>query len=403
MILALALVSAISTAQTTFAQGLTDLYAYAGPQAAEQFVATQHADESALLAYWGEALARGTDLNNGISAARFAAAQAAIAKAAPHIAGAGAQDRALANAVTARYAGTYADRDRDETAYRTAMEQYVAQYPQDDDGTMILVEDLLERHGMTWMPDGAPFDDTSAEILRLTQTVLTRNPSHLFANHLCIHMYDNAPDRTPAIACAQRLDAMTFTVPEEHLAHMPAHTWVEIGDGRAALNSSERAWQLDPTIYAEHDAYVALTAALMCGDLEAVARWRERLGALEGALPNISPPDYITSARSAEAAGKIDDALQILQQQAKTQSSLTELVPFYPADEAAAALLVRAGRYAEARDAFAAILASHPRRPRALFGMSVALERLGQSKPAQQYRTDFAKYWAGGNLTIEDY
>ncbi|MBV8638168.1 MAG: hypothetical protein JO322_08775 [Candidatus Eremiobacteraeota bacterium] len=402
MILALAFTGSLA-AQAPFSTGLTDVYAYAGRQAAVAFVAAERADPSSVLAYWGEALARGTDLNNGLTATRFAASQAAIVKAAPYLSLASAPDRALADAVTQRYAGTYADRDRDEVAYRSAMEEYVASYPSDDDGAMILVEDLMERHGMKWNDDGTPADDTSVEILRLTQTVLARNPQHLFANHLCIHIYDNAPDRTAAIACAQRLDAMTFVEPEEHLAHMPAHTWIELGDGKAALQSSARAWALHPVDYAEHDAYVGLSAALLCGDSAGAATWAERLGKLEGTHLNLSPPPYIEQARADETSGKISDAIATLQQQVQAQASVTELVPFYPADEALGALLVRAGQYAKARDTFAALLARHPRRPRALFGMSVALDRLGDPTTAQHYRDEFAQYWAGGDLTINDF
>jgi hypothetical protein len=402
MILAIAFAGSLQ-AQTFFNQGLTDLYAYAAPQAAQAFVDAERADPQAVLAYWGEALARGSDLNNGITLARFTAAHDAIEKAKPYLAGASPQDQALANAVLQRYAGTYGDRDRDEAAYRSAMEEYLVQYPQDDDAAMLVVEDLMERRGMTWAADGTPGDVYSSEILRLTQTVLARNPQHLFANHLCIHVYDNAPDRTYAITCAKRLDAMTLVPPEEHLAHMPAHTWIELGDGKAALHSSERAWSLGPTVYAEHDAYVGLSAAMMCGDGEAIETWRERLGAVEGNVVNLSAPDYIVKARALEAQGKIDDALALLEAKAQAQSATTELVPFYPADEAAGAVLLRAGRYAAARDAFAAILAHHPDRPRALFGMSVALAALGQTQAARQTRKQFENYWAGGSLSITDF
>lgn len=402
MILALALAGSVA-AQSSFSQGLTDLYAYAGPEATEAFVTAERAQPDAVLAYWGEALARGTDLNTGLTSTRFYDAQRAIQKAAPYLAAASAQDQELVRAVMARYAGSYDDRDRDETAYAAAMTRYIADYPADDDGAMLLVEDLMERHGMTWNEDGTPLGDVSAQILGIDRRVLARNPQHLFANHLCVHIYDNAPDRTPAIDCAKRLDAMTFVVPEEHLAHMPAHTWIELGDGEAALRSSERAWALDPTRYATHDAYVALSAALMCGDGAAIASWRERLGAVEGNVVNLSPPPYIVDARKLEASGKIDDALAVLQKQIQAQSGLTELLPFFPADDAAAALLLRAGRYAQARDAFAAILAHHPRRPRALFGMSSALDALGQKQAAQRYRLAFATYWAGGTLTINDF
>ncbi|HET9030755.1 MAG TPA: hypothetical protein VFN49_11320 [Candidatus Aquilonibacter sp.] len=402
MILALAFAGSLA-AQSAFARGLTDLYAYAGADAADAFVQAEQADPGAILAYWGEALARGSDLNTGLTAARFADAQHAIEKASPYLAGANAPDRALVEAVAQRYAGTFADRDRDETAYRTAMEAYVAQYPHDDDAATILVEDLMERHGMTWNEDDTPAGDTAAEILRLLQGALTDNPQHVFANHLCIHVYDNAPDRTPAIPCAQRLDAMAFVPPQEHLAHMPAHTWIELGDGKAAILSTQRAWALGPARYAAHDAYVGLAAALMCGDTADAVVWQERLGAAEGTHVDLARPPALVQARAHEASGDVAGAITILQRQIDAQASLTELVPFYPADEALGALLLRAKRYADARDAFAAILAHHPRRPRALFGMSVALDALGEKQAAQQYRKQFEHYWAGSTLTIDDF
>lgn len=401
MILALVL-AALSAAQAHFQSGLVDLYAYAGLQAAVEFQAAEQADPTMLRAYWGEALANGSNLNDGLTSERFAAAQAAIAKAKPYLANALPQDRLLVEAVAFRYAGTYADRDRDEDAYRAAMERYIAAYPDDDDATMMLVEDLLERHGMHWHAD-APADADSREELALDERVLARSPQHLFANHLCIHIYDSADDHTPAIPCAQRLDAMTFDLGQEHLAHMPAHVWNELGDGKAALRSSARAWNLEPTEYAEHDAYVGLSAAMMCGDMAAVATWSKRLATAQGHPVDLSPPPYVTQARTLEREGKNDLALTSLRQAAKTQATTEELVPLYPADERIGALLLREGRYADARDAFAVVLRFHPRRPHALFGMASALRHLGDAAGARLYQTQFARYWAGGALSEGDF
>ena len=397
------MLAAVLAGPTAFQTALTDLYAYAGNDAADAFVAAETSDPRFVLSYWGEALARGTDLNTGLGPARFNAAQAAIAKAAPYLARAPAQERALVEAAQARYAGSFADRDRDETNYRNAMEAYLKAYPDEDDATMVLVEDLLERHGMHWNDDGTPKDDDSKEILTLTQRVLQRDPQHVFANHLCIHAYDNAPDRTYAIDCAERLDAMTFVEPQEHLAHMPAHLWNELGDGRRAVASSERAWALEPKRYAEHDAYVGLTGALMCGDADAVARWTPRLAAAQGGPVSLAPPEYVTKAARLEKGGATQQALIVLFGAALTQKDATELVPFYPANVRIGALLMRAGRYAQARDMFAAILREHPRLPRALFGLSESFARLGDADHAAQYRAEFARYWAGSPLSIDDF
>lgn len=401
MIFAIAVAASLA-AQAHFQTGLVDLYAYAAPQASAEFAAAARADPHLALAHWGEALAEGTDINTPLTPERFAAAQRAIARAAPANAYAPPDEQALIAAVAARYAGSYRDHERDEKAYRQAMEAYVTAHPNDDDAAMLLVEALMEDQGISWNDDGTTLGDTSAEILRLTQNVLARAPQQLMANHLCIHEYDNAPDRTPAIACAERLDAMALVEPEEHLAHMPAHTWIELGDGRRADASSERAWALHPTRYASHDAYVGLSAALMDGDASAISLWTARLAALESDMP-VTPPAYVTLAAESERQGNIDAALQVLTQAAESQVQQGEMIPFFPADVRIGALLYRAGRYVEAESSFAETLHVHPRLPRALYGMWQTQLRLGNAVEAAQYQAAFKQYWAGGSLTMNDF
>lgn len=390
-------------AQAHFSAGLTDLFGYVSKESAAEFVAAEKADPSFALAHWGEALARGTDLNTPLTAASFAAAQNAIKAALPIPDGTSDRDRLLIAAVAARYAGTFDDRVSDEKTYRAAMEAMVAKYPADDDAAMLLVEDLLEQQGMHWNEDGTPLGDMSAEILKLLQTTLARSPRHLFANHLCIHAYDNAPNRTPAIACAQMLDSMMFAPPLEHLAHVPAHLWMELGDGKAALASSERAWNLNPTRYAEHDAYIGYAAAGLCGDLDASYRWLERIGALAGKQLHQALPADLVTARDEEEHGRFNAALQLLQKSAAPLASIQEMIPYYPADVRIGALYFRAGRYADAAATFDAILKQRPRDPRALFGAAETFDRLGDPSKATRYREQFAQYWCGGPLTMRDF
>jgi hypothetical protein len=113
------------------------------------------------------------------------------------------------------------------------------------------------------------------------------------ANHLCIHLYDLAPDRTPALPCAQGLDATDFPPGAEHLAHMPAHYWIETGDYAAALRSSDRAYALMTQLqsdadsrhtqhYEKHDIAVGYSAAMMLGSYADAQRWSNRMTAAFG-------------------------------------------------------------------------------------------------------------------------
>jgi len=155
------------------------------------------------------------------------------------------------------------------------MNAIIAQSPLDDDAVALVAEALLEDH------------EPPAAVLTLLQPVLQRHPMNLMANHLCIHAYDNLPDRTPAIVCADRLSALTFLPQDEHLAHMSAHTYLEPGRYAKALAASERAWAMRAAWnagprpyeleYGAHDASVGYAAAMMLGDPHVAQQWATRL------------------------------------------------------------------------------------------------------------------------------
>ena len=83
--------------------------------------------------------------------------------------------------------------------------------------------------GLTWR-ERTPGRPTSREPRsRSSPACFATIPRNVMANHLCVHLYDLAPDRTPGTSCAQRLDAAAFPPEAEHLTHMPAHYWIETG------------------------------------------------------------------------------------------------------------------------------------------------------------------------------
>lgn len=392
-------------AQQRFDTGLTDLYAYDGPDAAIEFDGAALTDPHLAIAFWGKALADGSDLNHPLTEEGFARAQADIARAVTLESYASPNERALIDALTLRYAGAYGNAARDEAAYETAMRAYVAAHPTDDDAAMLLVEALIESHGMTWTNNGSPANTVGTEVLNILHDVLARDPAHIFANHLCIHIYDTAPNRTFAVACAQRLDAMTFGPGEEHLAHMPAHLWIEIGDGEKALASSARAWALHPTTYASHDALVAVLAARVAGDQAAELQWSARLPGAEHAskfAPNSSDA-AVVNARLDEARGNVAGAIALLVPLEHSVRLAGEIFPFLPPDEALGAVYYRAGHFADAARTFAAILAERPDDPRALFGMWQSSLALNETADAARYAALFQHYWAGGTLTMNDF
>jgi hypothetical protein len=279
--------TSVPVAQTAIDRGLFFYYAYNGGDAARTFAQAAQLDPRLAMAYWGIALANGPDLNTPQTEERFNLAAQAIRKATSLDAGASATDRQFITIMALRYQGKFANWAADDTAYREAMETF-ANSSQDENARLLAAEALLEHGGLSWH-QGALASDESRRASALVSDVLHDHPTNPMANHLCIHLYDLAQDRAPAFPCAQRLDAATFTPPSEHLAHMPAHYWIETGNYAAALASSERAVALMNALesddagprhvqsYQKHDVLVGYSAAMMLGDYGAAQRWAARM------------------------------------------------------------------------------------------------------------------------------
>ncbi|HZV77086.1 MAG TPA: tetratricopeptide repeat protein [Candidatus Babeliales bacterium] len=275
-------------AQALFDRGLFYYYAYDGPDAVRAFRAAAQRDPRLAMAYWGVALAYGPDLNTPLTVQRFGDAGRAVAQAVARYAGLPAWERTFIEAMAQRYRGTFANRQSDETAYRRAMLAF-ATSSGDENAQLLTAEALFEDGGLTWR-NGALASDEARRGLELVTSVLNRDPTNPMANHLCIHAFDFAPRRTPALACAKRLDAASFPPQAEHLAHMAAHYWIETGNYAAALASSERTYALVSQLYAEeplsehvtqyagHDVTLGYSAAMMLGNYAVALRWAQRMG-----------------------------------------------------------------------------------------------------------------------------
>jgi hypothetical protein len=274
-----------SRAQSAIDRGLFLYYAYDGDDSADSFARAAATDPHLAMAFWGIALANGPDLNTPATAERFGGGSIAIQKAVALAGGLPARERSFITILAQRYRGTFADWKRDDAAYRQAMRQFALQ-SRDENAQLLAAEALIESGGLTWQ-QGALASRDSRDALELVTNVLRVDPTNPMANHLCIHLYDLAPDHGAALSCAQRLDAASFAPEAEHLAHMPAHYWIERGNYTAALASSARAYTLLVQLegrgsgharhYAKHDISVGYSAAMMLGNYSVARIWAQRM------------------------------------------------------------------------------------------------------------------------------
>jgi len=279
-------------AQAAVDRGLFLYYAYDGVDAAREFEQATRRDPRLAIGYWGIALAVGPDLNTRMSQSQFDLGVRAMQSALPLTAALPDRQRRFVEIMALRYRGSFADWSADDAAYRRALFDF-AESSHDENAELLAAEALLEHSGLGWA-NRTPASDEARTALQLIAGVLRDDPSNVMANHLCIHLYDEAPDRAPALPCAQRLDSTIFPPQAEHLAHMPAHYWIETGAYAKALASSERAYELmaqltalepdSPNVerYTKHDVAVGYSAAMMLGNYATAQRWSERMSAAFG-------------------------------------------------------------------------------------------------------------------------
>jgi tetratricopeptide (TPR) repeat protein len=285
-------------AQRYFDQGLAFLYAFNHDEAIRAFRQASEIDPQCAMAYWGIALANGPHINNpAVDDAHAKAALDALTRAREHTRQASPAERALIDALGARYAMPQpADRKPLDQAYADAMKQVQKAYPEDPDAGALLAEALMDlRPWDLWKADGMPQPGTQ-EIVSLLEQILVKNPYHPLANHLYIHAIEASPLPEKADPAANRLRDLSPGL--GHMVHMPSHIDVRRGRWEAAAIANEKAIAADAKyrerapeqafyrMYMAHNRHMLAFAAMMQGQSE------KALGAVQAMVAEMSP-DWI--------------------------------------------------------------------------------------------------------------
>ena len=180
-------------AQLFMNQGLDLSYAFNHAEAGRAYREAARLDPDLAMAFWGEALALGPNINAPMDPANEPKALEVIQKAVALKAKASPREQALIDALTQRYSGHAEDRKARDVAYADAMRKVHLQFPDDQDIAMLYVESVMDlRPWGYWTRDGTPYERT-AEIVALTEQVIARNPVHPAALHLYIHLMEALP------------------------------------------------------------------------------------------------------------------------------------------------------------------------------------------------------------------
>jgi tetratricopeptide (TPR) repeat protein len=235
-------------AQRFFDQGLKLAYAFNHAEARRAFREAARLDPSLAMAYWGQALVLGPNINAMMEPNDEPHADELVQKALAARGSASPKERALIEALDHRYSGKADKREADNQAYADAMRAVHQQFPDDPDISMLYVESMMDlRPWGYWMRDGQPHAGT-AEIVALTEEVMRANPKHPAALHMYIHLLESvAPEKAEAAA-----DALQPLMPDAgHMVHMPGHIYQRVGRYADAMKSNELAIKADESYIAQ--------------------------------------------------------------------------------------------------------------------------------------------------------
>ena len=212
-------------ARRYFSQGLLMTYGFNHSGAVRSFREAQRLDPDCAICWWGEAVALGPNINAPMDERDRSAALAAMDRAIALRERASPLERALIEALTRRYSrDPRADRAALDAAYADAMLDVARRFPADDDVAVLAAEAVMDTSPWNyWEADKKTPVGRSGEAVRLVEAVMARNPAHVQAAHLTIHLLE-ASDPKRAEAAADRLSSRRAPS-AGHLVHMPAHIY----------------------------------------------------------------------------------------------------------------------------------------------------------------------------------
>ena len=272
-----------------FDQGLRLQYGFNHGEAIRSYRAALVHDPGCAMCWWGIALAAGPNINAPMDSASGALAREAIDRARALATDAPAGERALIEALAARYADDpTAERAPLDSAYARQMSEVAAAWPDDPDVLSVSAAALMNLSPWNyWTGDydsREPRPDTPTILARLERAMAV-DSDHPGACHYFIHAVEAAyPER--AVACAERLAGLMPGA--GHIVHMPGHIYIRVGRYHDAVVANEHAVHADesyiqdqrpgglyPAAYYPHNYHFMWFAATMAGMSEK-ALWAAR-------------------------------------------------------------------------------------------------------------------------------
>ena len=238
-----------SRAQLFINQGLNLAYGFNHAEAGRAFAEAARLDPACAMAYWGQALVLGPNINAAMAPDDEPKALAFVQKAVSLARGATPRERDYIDALAKRYTGKADARQAADRAFADAMRALTKKYPSDLDAATIFAEALMDlRPWNYWTRDGMPQEGTGEAIAAL-ERVMAANPKHPGALHYWIHVWE--PTKTPERAEREADRLLPLMPGAGHIVHMPAHIYLRVGRYGDVVSSNQQAVAADEDYIAQ--------------------------------------------------------------------------------------------------------------------------------------------------------
>src|SRR5881409_3828006 len=227
--------SCSAAVQGDFERAVAMLHSFWFSASTAAFAAVAQADPGCGIAHWGVAMnLLGNPFGWPPSPKALADGWAAVERA--KTAGAKTQrERDYVGAIETFYKDAdQIDHRTRALAYRQAMEQLAARYPEDREAAVF--------YALALNATALPTDKTYADQLKaaaILETVFAVEPQHPGVAHYLIHSYDYPPIAEKGLNAARRYASIAPAAP--HALHMPSHIFTRVGSWTESIATNERS------------------------------------------------------------------------------------------------------------------------------------------------------------------
>jgi len=220
-------------AQPKFARAMALLHSFEFGPAIEGFTAAAATDPECAIAHWGVALSR---WGNPFAAGIKPALQLELGRAAVEKAKAMGAKTEREGAYIGAVERLFKDVDKVDQrtrllAYRDAMEQVAARYPDDSEASAF--------YALALAASADPADKTYASLIKagaILERLAPGQPDHPGFVHYIIHSYDAPPLASRGLVAARRYATIAPSAP--HALHMPSHTFTRLGYWQDSIDTN---------------------------------------------------------------------------------------------------------------------------------------------------------------------